>query len=139
MIKKVTRDPLIRTINLDYRSLNLRGTYRPGMGIITINRHLLVSLYSEFWLRFILQPVIQFSLPLDKVDISLTINGGGIQGRRIAIRVAILRAILRLFPNLLTSENKRILRPFYTLDTRRRMPTRFLRRGARAKPQLSFR
>ena len=120
--------------------MNLRGLYQKGTGVITINKQLIQAYFNKFWLSYILEPVLRFNLPLDKIDISMQLSGGGVKSIRTSVRVAIMRCLIAMNKKTLqTKEMKSTLKPFSNLDNRKRMPTRFLRRGARAKPQLSFR
>ena len=103
-----------------------------------------LELYSISFARsLILEPLVLLensNIPFDTLTISCSVKGGGIFGQSKAIRSSICKAIVDFFPekklnNLFKKENKR----FISGDKRKKYPKLQLRRGARAKHQLSFR
>jgi small subunit ribosomal protein S9 len=77
---------------------------------------------------------------LGKVDISVTVNGGGVMGQAQAIRTAIARGLVKYFDNDELEETfRKYDRTLLVNDPRRKESKHPLGRGARKKRQKSYR
>jgi len=88
----------------------------------------------------LMEPMILAPKAFEKVDINVTVNGGGIMGQTVAVRGAISKAIVEI------SKDDKIKQRFLEYnrnllidDSRRKEAKKPLGRGARAKKQLSKR
>ena len=77
---------------------------------------------------------------MSQIRLNITLKGGGLSVWEQLIRINIMRSVFSLFSltdleKKVRTENKGYLVP----DRRPKFPKVYLRKGARAKPQLSFR
>lgn len=109
---------------------------KPGKGKVEIN-----GLQSNDYLKrmqsrmVILQPL-ELVAMLDKVDLDITVKGGGESGQSGAIRMGIARALTALDPNLRPALKKA---GFLTRDAREVERKKYGLHGARRRPQFSKR
>ena len=109
---------------------------KPGKGKVEIN-----GLESNDYLKrmqsrmVILQPL-ELVAMLDKVDLDITVKGGGESGQSGAIRMGIARALTALDPNLRPALKKA---GFLTRDAREVERKKYGLHGARRRPQFSKR
>ncbi len=85
-----------------------KATLKPGKGIIRINSQLLETLDSDFVKMRIKEPLILSGEDATKVDIKVTVAGGGWQGQAEAARLAIGRALVGF--------NKKLKKTFHDYD-----------------------
>lgn len=116
-----------------------RATLRQGNGIIRINGNLLETYTPEMHKLKIQEPLLIAGDVSKKIDISVTVNGGGPRSQTEATRLAIGRALAahdkKLTP-ILTSYDRQLL----VADVRRKESRKPNCHGkARAKRQTSYR
>ncbi len=117
-----------------------RATVKAGRGRVRINKSP-VEIYSpELAKSMIMEPLMLVGDKLGKVDISVTVNGGGIMGQAQAIRTAIARGLVKYFDNDELEETfRKYDRTLLVNDPRRKESKHPLGRGARKKRQKSYR
>ena len=116
-----------------------RAALSQGNGIIRINSRLLQSYEPAMHKLKIEEPLLIAGDTAKKVDIAITVMGGGTRSQTEAIRLAIGRALShydkKLTP-LLTSYDRQL----HVADVRRKEPRKPNRHGkARAQRQTSYR
>ncbi len=77
-----------------------RATVKPGKGRVIVNKHPVSEYGSPLTRTRIQEPIILAGKEAEKVDISVSSNGGGISGQADAIRLAIGRALAEYKPAL---------------------------------------
>ena len=109
---------------------------RPGSGNITVNNHPLDSYFGRESSRMIVRQPLEVVEMADKVDVAVTVRGGGGSGQAGAIRHGIARALV---------EGDETLKPslraagFLTRDPREVERKKVGLRKARKRPQFSKR
>ena len=116
-----------------------RATIKAGKGRVTVNGIALEHYGNPLSRARILEPIILAGKVADKLDISVTMNGGGISGQADAARLAIGRALAEHTSNL-----RQVFldydRTLLVADVRRRESSKPNSQGqARAKRQKSYR
>ena len=107
-----------------------------GTGTITINGRDIDDYFGLDTLKLIVrQPLVATGM-LEKVDVSVTVAGGGVTGQAGAIRHGIARALL-----LVSDEYRPILKSagFLTRDPRMKERKKYGLKAARRAPQFSKR
>ena len=116
-----------------------RATLRAGTGVIRINKLRLDWYQPELYRQRILEPLMIAGDVSKKVNIDVTVEGGGINGQADAARCAISRALVQYDKDLeapFLAYDRQLLVP----DVRRKEPAKPGRHGqARAKRQKSYR
>ena len=110
--------------------------YENGTGSIIINGRDIDEYFGLETLKLIVrQPLVSTNL-VDKVDLVITVAGGGVSGQAGAIRHGISRALLTLNP-----EYRATLKAagFLTRDPRMKERKKYGLKGARRAPQFSKR
>lgn len=117
-----------------------RASVKKGKGVIRVNKKPLEFFEPEIARWKIMEPVNIASQHVKKVDIDVTVNGGGFMSQANAVRTAIAKGILEYTadPSLKIAflDHDRSL---LVSDSRRREPKKPLGRGARKKRQKSYR
>ncbi|NMC64349.1 MAG: 30S ribosomal protein S9 [SAR324 cluster bacterium] len=109
---------------------------KPGEGKIVVNG----KPFQEYFGRAVLQQIAKQSLEatnqLDKLDVNVIANGGGLSGQAGAIRHGIARALIKM-----DEANRKTLRAegLVTRDAREVERKKFGRHKARKRPQFSKR
>lgn len=117
-----------------------RAVVKEGTGKVVINKTP-IAIYSPELARLKIEEPLQL-VPekAAKVDISVTVQGGGVMGQAAAVRTAIARGLVDFYKD---DELEALFRAYdRTLiinDDRRKLPKKPLGRGARAKKQKSYR
>lgn len=116
-----------------------RATITAGKGRVTINKLALEEFGTPLTKERVREPLILAGKVAEKIDVSVTSNGGGITGQADAIRLAIGRALAEYTPAL-----KEVLlgydRTLLVADVRRKEASKPNSQGqARAKRQKSYR
>ena len=117
-----------------------RAVVKEGTGKVVVNKTP-IAIYSPELARLKIEEPLQL-VPekAAKVDISVTVQGGGVMGQAAAVRTAIARGLVDFYKD---DELEALFRAFdMTLiinDDRRKLPKKPLGRGARAKKQKSYR
>lgn len=115
-----------------------RATLKPGKGIVRINGNLLEEFKPKMYQMKLMEPFILAQEVADKVNISVSINGGGINGQTEAARLAIGRALVA-FDNKLEKPFLAYDRQLLVADVRRKEVYKPNDSKARAKRQKSYR
>lgn len=117
-----------------------RASVKSGKGRVRINK-IPVEIHSpELARKKIIEPLILAGKRVDKVDINVSVNGGGVIGQAEAIRTAIARGLVEFFEDDRLEEiYKRYDRGLLVNDPRRKETKHPLGRGARKKRQKSYR
>ena len=117
-----------------------RATFRSGKGCVRINRKPVEYYQPELARLKIMEPLELAGNRINRIDISVNVEGGGVMGQAEASRTAIARGLVDWFGD----EELRTLfmsydRALLVNDTRRKEPKHPMGRGARAKRQKSYR
>lgn len=116
-----------------------RATLREGKGKIRINKVLLSSIENQFVKQKIMEPLHLAGDMATKVDVDITLNGGGMNGQIDAARVALCRALVD-YDKKLEKVFLNYDRSFLIPDVRLKETRKPNRHGkARAKRQKSYR
>jgi small subunit ribosomal protein S9 len=109
---------------------------KPGNGRITVNQRSLDEFFGRQTGRMIVRQPLQAVQLLDKFDIAVTVDGGGITGQAGAIRMGLTRALIEYDESL-----RKPLRDagFVTRDAREVERKKVGRRKARRGTQYSKR
>ena len=108
----------------------------PGNGTITINKRDIDDYFGLETLKTILRQPLVTTDTLGKVDIVVTVAGGGVSGQAGAIRHGISRALVLLNPEYRASLKAA---GFMTRDPRMKERKKYGLKGARRAPQFSKR
>ncbi len=113
-----------------------RTRLQQGQGTIQVNGRSLEDYFPRETLRMIIHQPLRHANLQGKVDIWVTIDGGGVSGQAQAIKHGISRALVHYDPDL-----KKSLKDagFLTRDARSKERKKYGQPGARAKPQYSKR
>ena len=117
-----------------------RATFRSGKGRIRINRKPVEYYQPELARLKIMEPIELAGNRINRIDVAVNVQGGGVMGQAEASRTAIARGRVDWFKD----EELRTLfmsydRALLVNDTRRKEPKHPMGRGARAKRQKSYR
>jgi len=117
-----------------------KATIKGGKGRVRINKMPVEILQPELARMIIMEPLIMAKSIAKKVDIDVSIKGGGFMGQAEAARTAIARALVEWSGS---EELRRIFleydRTLLVNDTRRKEPKKQGGRGARKRRQTSYR
>jgi len=97
------------------KSSTARVFLRKGNGTITINDRTIEDFFGRETARMIVRQPLELTQSLDKFDIFVTVEGGGITGQAGAIRLGISRALVEYDESLKTDLRKA---GFMTRDAR---------------------
>ena len=122
------------------KSAIARVTVKKGSGQVRINK-VPLEIYEPELARFKIMEALQIAgKRSQKVDIDVTVEGGGIMGQADAIRTAIARGMVDYFSDEELREiYKELDRSLLVNDPRRKLPKTPLGKGARKKRQKSYR
>jgi small subunit ribosomal protein S9 len=109
---------------------------RPGTGNISINGRTLDTYFGRETARMVVRQPLQLVEMADKLDVTVTVEGGGISGQAGAIRHGIARALIE-YDEALRSSLRRA--GFVTRDAREVERKKVGLRKARKRPQYSKR
>jgi len=117
-----------------------RAVIAEGSGKIRVNSGPFEAYVPELAKLKIMEPVTLAPELFAKVDITVSVQGGGIMGQAEATRTAIAKAIVEFFKDeTLEKAFKQYDRSLLISDIRRKLPKKPLGRGARKKRQKSYR
>ncbi len=117
-----------------------RASVRKGQGRVRVNKKPLDIIEPELARLKISEPLVIADKKADKIDIDVTVEGGGVMGQADAVRTAIARGLIGyLEDDDLKSIYLAYDRTLLVSDARRKLPKKPLGRGARAKRQKSYR
>ena len=117
-----------------------RAVVKEGTGKVTVNKIPLAIYTPELARLKIEEPLQLVPEKASKVDISVTVQGGGVMGQAAAVRTAVARGLVDYYKD---EELEALFRAYdRTLiinDDRRKLPKKPMGPGARAKTQKSYR
>lgn len=117
-----------------------RASVKGGKGRVRINNRPVEIHTPKLARQKIMEPLMLAGDRVNKVDINVKVNGGGIMGQAEAIRTAIARGLVEFFDDDELEElYKRYDRSLLVNDPRRKETKHPLGRGARKKRQKSYR
>ncbi|MCM0754935.1 30S ribosomal protein S9 [Desulfovibrio aminophilus] len=107
-----------------------------GSGKIMVNDRPFEEYFPRKALQMIVQQPLKITRTLDKLDIAINVNGGGVAGQAQAVRHGIARALIELDPEL-----RGVLKKagFLTRDAREKERKKYGLKSARARFQYSKR
>nr|MDO8081958.1 30S ribosomal protein S9 [Candidatus Freyarchaeota archaeon] len=118
-----------------------RASLKPGSGRIRVNKTPVKLIEPLLARQKVLEPLILIDPALySKVDIDVTVHGGGITSQAEAARTTIAKALTQYFDD--PQIRQKLLeydRKFLVSDPRQKEPKKPGGRGARAKVQKSYR
>ena len=117
-----------------------RATFRSGKGRVRVNNKPVEFYQPELARLKIQEPLELAGKHSNRVDINISVKGGGVMGQAEASRTAIARGIVEWsgdeeLQKLFQSYDRALL----VIDTRRKEPKHPMGRGARKKRQKSYR
>jgi small subunit ribosomal protein S9 len=117
-----------------------RASFKEGTGIVRINKKLLDVVEPALVREKIQQPLYLAGDLTKRLNISVTINGGGVMGQADAARTAIARGLIEWtndlnLKDLFLKQDRSLL----VNDYRQKEPKKFGGKGARARRQKSYR
>jgi small subunit ribosomal protein S9 len=118
------------------KSSTARVFLKPGTGNISINTRSLEDYFGRETSRMVVRQPLELVEMLDKVDLKITVRGGGNNGQAGAIRHGISRALVELDSELKTELRKA---GFITRDARAVERKKIGLHKARKRPQFSKR
>ena len=118
------------------KSSSARVYLRPGKGQITINKRPLDVFFGRETSRMVVRQPLELTELLEKFDVTVNVNGGGITGQAGAIRHGITRALIEYDESLRSPLRKA---GFVTRDARQVERKKIGLHKARKRPQYSKR
>ena len=118
------------------KSSTARVFLKPGTGNISINTRSLEDYFGRETSRMVVRQPLELVEMLEKVDLKITVRGGGNNGQAGAIRHGISRALVELDSELKTDLRKA---GFITRDARAVERKKIGLHKARKRPQFSKR
>ncbi|MGZ4863184.1 MAG: 30S ribosomal protein S9 [Halobacteriota archaeon] len=117
-----------------------RASFKEGTGIVRINKKLLDVVEPALVREKIEQPLYLAGDLVKRLNISVTIRGGGVMGQADAARTAIARGLIDWtndlnLKDLFLKQDRSLL----VNDYRQKEPKKFGGKGARARRQKSYR
>ncbi len=122
------------------KTATARAAVAKGEGRVRINHVPLEILEPRLARLKIEEPLMLAGKKAEKLDITVTVSGGGVMGQAEAVRTAVARAILEYTgDDELKEQYHAYDRTLLVNDTRQKLPKVPLGRGARKKRQKSYR
>jgi len=118
------------------KSSAARVFIKPGSGKIVINQRSLEQYFGRETARMVVRQPLELVDMVEKLDLYITVKGGGISGQAGAIRHGISRALLVFSPELRPVLKKA---GFLTRDPRMKERKKYGLKAARRAPQFSKR
>lgn len=118
------------------KSAVARVWLRPGRGTIVVNKRPIDEYFARETDRLLITQPLEMTDYLGKLDITITVKGGGISGQAGAVRHGISRALVEIKPDLRPPLKKAEL---LRRDDRVKERKKYGLRGARARYQYSKR
>jgi small subunit ribosomal protein S9 len=117
-----------------------RASFKEGIGVVRINKQLLDVVEPALVREKIQQPLHLAGDLAKRLNISVTIRGGGVMGQADAARTAIARGLIDWtndlsLKDLFLKQDRSLL----VNDYRQKEPKKFGGKGARARRQKSYR
>jgi small subunit ribosomal protein S9 len=127
--------PLTQTTGRRKRAV-ARVRFRPGTGVITVNKRALEDYFPSDTHRMILTEPLRITNTTESYDVDATLDGGGSSGQAGALRHGIARALIEIDPEF-RGELKKA--GFLTRDAREKESKKYGLKKARKAPQYSKR
>jgi small subunit ribosomal protein S9 len=109
---------------------------RPGSGKFLVNKKPVAEYFTNVaWLTRAVEPL-KFTNTADQLDVTASVNGGGVGGQSGGIRMGLSRALSVMNPDLRPGLRKN---GFLTRDSRMRERKKYGQKGARKRFQFSKR
>jgi small subunit ribosomal protein S9 len=132
-----------KLVSASRKTAKANAVIMPGTGRVRVNSVPVELLPLEMARERVLAPLELAGETRGKVDINVTVSGGGYMGQADATAIAITRAIREYtkgkekeeFVKMVTNYDRHLLAG----DSRRKEPKKFGGRGARSKKQKSYR
>jgi small subunit ribosomal protein S9 len=118
------------------KTATARVFIKPGTGEITVNKRAIEDYFVNEMHRMIIRQPLQLTDSVNKFDILVNVDGGGVTGQAGAVRHGITRALIDLNPELRARLKKA---GFVTRDPRGKERKKYGQKGARARFQFSKR
>ena len=118
------------------KSSSARVFIKPGSGNIVINQRSLENYFGRETARMVVRQPLELVEMLEKLDLYITVKGGGISGQAGAIRHGIARALIVAAPELRSALKKE---GYLTRDPRAKERKKYGLKKARKAPQFSKR
>ncbi len=117
-----------------------RASVRGGTGVVRVNSVPVTLMTPELARLKAMEPLQLAPERAAKVDIDVSVSGGGVMGQAEAVRTAIAKGLVEYFHDEELERNfKSLDRTLLVSDARRKLPKKPLGRGARKKRQKSYR
>ncbi|GMT47061.1 MAG: 30S ribosomal protein S9 [bacterium] len=113
-----------------------RVILRPGTGQVVVNKRPIEKYFPRETLRMVVRQPLELVGMYNKLDVKVTVNGGGLSGQAGAVRHGIARALLNVDSDLRPKLKKEGL---LTRDPRMRERKKYGQKGARKRFQFSKR
>lgn len=133
--KPVKKDAAVHAVGKRKTSV-ARVYLKPGTGNIVINRRPIDDYYLRATSKMIVKQPLELTASIDKFDVYVNVQGGGLNGQAGAIRHGISRALASSEPEFRTILKANGL---ITRDSRKKERKLYGQRGARARFQFSKR
>jgi len=137
MANKVTNTKTVQASGTRKEAV-ARSTIKAGKGVIKINGQLLENFSNQMSRLRISEPLVLAEDVVKKINVSVSVNGGGVNGQADAIRLAIARALV-VYDNKLEKTFNDYDRLLLVADVRRKEVCKPNDSKARAKRQKSYR
>jgi len=116
-----------------------RATVKEGKGVVRINRFLISNYFHGLYLDKAMEPVLLIGDLIKKVNVYVTVYGGGVNAQAEAVRLAIARAFVGYFKEDVKDKFLGYDRLLLVADTRYTEKSKPNRSKPRAKRQTSYR
>jgi small subunit ribosomal protein S9 len=109
---------------------------RPGSGEITVKKRKFEDYFQNEMHRMVIRQPLHLTDSVNKFDVQVNVDGGGVAGQAGAVRHGITRALLELNPEFRARLKKA---GFVTRDPRAKERKKYGQKGARKRFQFSKR
>ncbi|MEC4684664.1 MAG: 30S ribosomal protein S9 [Nitrospirota bacterium] len=113
-----------------------RVILKPGTGQVVVNKRPIENYFPRETLRMVVRQPLELVGMYNKLDVQVTVDGGGLSGQAGAVRHGIARALLNVDSDLRPKLKKEGL---LTRDPRMRERKKYGQKGARKRFQFSKR
>jgi small subunit ribosomal protein S9 len=118
------------------KSATARVFIRPGTGEITVNKRKFEDYFHNETHRMVIRQPLHLTDSVNKFDVLVNVDGGGVAGQAGAVRHGITRALVEMNPEFRIRLKKA---GFVTRDPRAKERKKYGQKGARKRFQFSKR
>ena len=118
------------------KSATARVFIRPGTGEIVVNKRKFEDYFQNEMHRMVIRQPLHLTDSVNKFDVLVNVDGGGVAGQAGAVRHGITRALMELNPEFRPRLKKA---GFVTRDPRAKERKKYGQKGARKRFQFSKR